>query len=329
MDACQPTLLDAELERRASMTRRGEFLARLGAEVPWDRLERLVAPFYHSPRPGAGGRPPVPLPVMLRMYVLSVAYSLSDRACQDECNDSAAARAFVGLGQRDAPDETTLCKFRHLLESEGLGERMLAEVNAALAERGLGISAGTIVDATFVESPSSTKNRQKARDPEAHSAKKGNSWHFGYKAHVGVDAGSGTVHTLVVTAANASDVAEAHSLVREGDERVWADAGYVGVQKREEVVGDPALSRVEWLVARRRSTVAEGQRPYERDLSSVRSRVEHPFHVVKDIFRLRKVRYRGLRKVGNLLFAAFALANLVLARRRPRKCMPPASPAAT
>ena len=325
MDACQPTLLDAELERRASMTRRGELLARLDAEVPWDRLERLVAPHCHSPRPGAGGRPPAPLPVMLRTYVLSVAYSLSDRARQDECNDSAAARAFVGLGQRDAPDETALCKFRHLLESEGLGERMLAEVNAALAERGLGISAGTIVDAAFVESPSSTKNRDRSRDPEAHSARKGQSWHFGYKAHVGADADSGTVHTLAVTAANVSDVPEAHALVRAGDERVWADAGYVGVEKRGEVAGNPALSRVEWLVARRRSAVAEADRPHERDLSSVRSRVEHPFHVPKDIFRLRKVRYRGLAKVSNLLFAAFALANLVLARREPRRCAPPAA----
>ena len=325
MTGCQPSLLDAELLRRSSLTRRGAFLAGLEEAVPWGRLEALVAPFYAEGRPGRAGRPPVPLAVMLRMYIVSVVYDLSDRACQDECNDSAAVRSFVGLGERDAPDETTLCKFRHLLEENGLGEAMLAEVNAELAERGAAVSRGTIVDATFVESPSSTKNGERARDPEAHQARKGNNWHFGYKAHIGVDADSGTVHTLSVTAANVSDVSEAHALVREGDERVWADAGYTGVARRPEVAGDEGLSKVEWLVARKRSAVTEELRPYERALSSVRSRVEHAFHVVKCVFGIRKVRYRGLRKVSNLLGAAFALANLVLARREPRRCAPPAA----
>lgn len=325
MTGCQPSLLDAELLRRSSLTRRGAFLACLEEAVPWGRLEALVAPFYAEGRPGRAGRPPVPLAAMLRMYIVSVVYDLSDRACQDECNDSAAVRSFVGLGERDAPDETTLCKFRHLLEENGLGEAMLAEVNAALAERGAAVSRGTIVDATFVESPSSTKNGEGARDPEAHQARKGNNWHFGYKAHIGVDADSGTVHTLEVTAANVSDVSEAHALVREGDERVWADAGYTGVARRPEVAGDEGLSKVEWLVARKRSAVTEELRPYERALSSVRSRVEHAFHVVKCVFGIRKVRYRGLRKVSNLLGAAFALANLVLARRAPRRCAPPAA----
>ena len=323
MTGCQPSLLDAELPRRSSLTRRSEFLAGLEGAVPRGRLEALVAPFYAEGRPGRAGRPPVPLGTMLRMHIVSVVYDLSDRACQDECNDSAAVRSFVGLGERDAPDETTLCKFRHVLEDNGLGEAMLSEVNAALAERGTAVSKGTIVDATFVESPSSTKNAAKARDPEAHSSRKGNNWHFGYKAHVGVDADSGTVHALEVTAANVSDVAEAHALVRPGDERVWADAGYAGVAKRPEVEGDGALSGVEWLVARKRSAVTEELKPYERELSSVRSRVEHAFHVVKCVFGIRKVRYRGLRKVSNLLGAAFALANLVLARRAPRRCAPP------
>lgn len=309
MYGCQPSLLDAELLRRPSLTRRGEFLSGLEGAVPWGRLEALVAPFYAEGRPGRSGRPPVPLAAMLRMYIASVVYDLSDRACQDERDDSAAVRPFVGLGERDAPDETTLCKFRHLLEENGLGEAMLAEVNAALAERGMAVSKGTIVDVTFAGSPFSTKNAAKARDPEAHSSRKGNNWHFGYKAHVGVDADSGAVHTLSVTAANVADISEAHALVREGDERVWADAGYTGVAKRDEVRGDPALSRVQWLVARKRSMVTDDLRPYERALSSVRSRVEHAFHVVKCIFGIRKVRYRGLRKVSNLLGAAFALAT--------------------
>ena len=323
MPGCQPTLLDEELKRKASLTRRGAFLAGLEEAVPWGRLERLVGPLYFEQRAGRAGRPAVPLPVMLRMYLVSVVYSLSDRACQDECNDSASVRSFVGLGERDAPDETTLCKFRHLLEDNGLGGRMLAEVNAALAERGAAVSRGTIVDATFVEAPSSTKNASGSRDPEAHQGKKGNAWHFGYKAHIGVDADSGLVHTVEVTAANVSDVARACALVRPGDEEAWADSGYTGVAKREEVASDPALSRVVWHVAAKRSKVSEAERPFERALSSVRSRVEHPFHVVKDLFGVRKVRCRGLAKAAHLMSVAFALANLVLARRAPRRCVAP------
>ena len=323
MPGCQPTLLDEELKRKAALTRRGAFLAELGEAVPWDRLEGLVAPLYYGGRAGRAGRPAVPLPVMLRMYLVSVVYNLSDRACQDECNDSASVRSFVGLGERDAPDETTLCKFRHLLEGNGLGDRFLAEVNAALAERGARVSRGTIVDATFVEAPVSTKNASGSRDPEAHQGKKGNTWHFGYKAHIGVDADTGLVHTVEVTAANVSDVAEAHLLVRAGDEEAWADSGYTGVAGRPEVASDPALARVEWHVAARRSKVAEECRPFEKALSSVRSRVEHPFHVVKDLFGVRKVRCRGLAKAAHLMAVAFALANLLLARRAPRRCVAP------
>ena len=323
MPGCQPTLLDEELKRKASLTRRGAFLAGLEEAVPWGRLERLVSPLYFGDGAGRAGRPAVPLPVMLRMYLVSVVYSLSDRACQDECNDSASVRSFVGLGERDAPDETTLCKFRHLLEDNGLGERMLSEVNAALAERGHAVSRGTIVDATFVEAPSSTKNRSGERDPEAHQAKKGQNWHFGYKAHVGVDADSGLVHTVEVTAANVSDVSLARDLVRPGDSDVWADAGYTGVAKRPEVASDPALSNIAWHVAAKRSKVREEDRPYEHELSSVRSRVEHAFHVLKDLFGIRKVRCRGLAKASCLMHVAFAMANLVLARRRPRRCLAP------
>ena len=323
MPGCQPTLLDEELKRKASLTRRGAFLAELGEAVPWGRLERLVAPLYFEEGARRAGRPAVPLPAMLRMYLVSVVYNLSDRACQDECNDSASVRSFVGLGERDAPDETTLCKFRHLLEEGGLGARILDEVNAALAERGAAVSRGTIVDATFVEAPASTKNREGARDPEAHQGKKGNTWHFGYKAHIGVDADSGLVHTVEVTAANVSDVAEAHLLVRAGDEEAWADSGYTGVAKRPEVASDPGLSRVEWHVAAKRSKVAEADRPFERALSSVRSRVEHPFHVMKDRFGIRKVRCRGLAKAAHLVAVALALANLLLARRAPRRCVAP------
>ena len=323
MPGCQPTLLDEELKRKASLTRRGAFLAELEASVPRGRLERLAAPFYFEEGARRAGRPAVPLPVMLRMYLVSVVYSLSDRACQDERDDSASVRSFVGLGERDAPDETALCKFRHLLEDNGLGARILDEVNAALAERGAAVSRGTIVDATFVEAPVSTKNREGARDPEAHRGKKGNSWHFGYKAHIGVDADTGLVHTVDVTAANVSDVARAFALVRPGDGEAWADSGYTGVAKRPEVASDPGLARVEWHVAAKRSRVAEADRPFERALPGVRSRVEHPFHVLKDLFGIRKVRCRGLAKAAHPVAVAFALANLLLARRAPRRCVAP------
>lgn len=214
MAPTQPTFADLELQGARRKTRKAAFLEELDRAVPWGRLLALLAPAYPE---GRRGRPPVGAEPMLRMYLLAVCYDLSDQAAEDEVADSAAARAFVGRAGADAPDATTLCRFRHLLEDNGLGEAVLAEVNAALAERGAAVSRGTIADATFVEAPVSTKNREGARDPEAHQGKKGNNWHFGYKAHMGVDADTGLVHTVDVTAANASDVARAFALVRPGD----------------------------------------------------------------------------------------------------------------
>lgn len=320
MNPMQPTFADLELQGARRRTRKAEFLERLDAEVPWGRLLALIAPLYPE---GRRGRPPVGAERMLRMYLLAVCYDLSDRAAEDEVADSAAARAFVGCAGADAPDATTLCKFRHMLEENGLGARVFEEVGAALAERGARLSRGTIVDATFIDAPSSTKNASGSRDPEACQGKKGNTWHFGYKAHIGVDADSGLVHTVDVTAANAADISRAHALVRPGDQEVWADSGYTGVAKRGEVAGDPGLSRVEWHVAAKRSRVTEADRPFERALSSVRSRVEHPFRVVKGLFGIRKVRYRGLAKATHLMRVAFAMANLLLARRAPRRCTAP------
>ena len=266
----------------------------------------------HYPKPG-NGRPPVPLGTMLRMHVVQVAFTLSDEGTEDALWDSAAARSFVGCGDA-VPDATTLCRFRSLLAANGLGRALLDELNASLEAEGLRMSAGTIVDATFVEAPSSTKNARKQRDPEAHQAKKGQNWHFGFKAHVGVDAMTGTVHTLEVTAANARDLACAASLVRPGDADVWADSGYTGVSKWVE--GTPAAS-ARWHVARRKKSVPEAERPQESMLASVRSRVEHAFHALKDLVGLRRTRYRGLSKVTDQLCAAFAVASCLLASRRP------------
>ena len=316
MALAQPTFSDLEASS-GRMTRRRRFLELLDSRIPWDAWAARVEPFY--PRAG-GGRPPVPLRTMLRMYVVQVAFQLSDEGTEDALWDSAAARSFVGCGDA-VPDATTLCRFRSLLSSNGLGRALFEELNASLAAEGLRMSAGTIVDATFVEAPSSTKNARRARDPEAHQAKKGQNWHHGFKAHVGLDAEAGTVHTLEVTAANVSDLAKAAALVREGDSDVWADAGYVGVAGW---VGGTPAEAARWHVARRKRSVPEGEGPAESMLASVRSRVEHAFHALKDLVGLRKTRYRGLAKVTDQLYSAFALCNCLLASRRPPLQGPPA-----
>jgi IS5 family transposase len=317
----QPTFSDLELAASGRTTRRQAFLDRLEGAVPWERWERACERV--RPRPGGRGRPAVPTSVLLRMYVLQVAFNLSDVGAEEALLDSRSMAAFVGCGA-DVPDSTTLCRFRHAVEGAGVGRELFRTLNESLAESGARMSGGTIVDATFVEAPSSTKNASSGRDPEAHQAKKGNNWHFGYKAHIGVDAETGLVHSLETTAANVADVAEAHLLVRPGDETVWADAGYTGVAARDEVAGDPALAGVEWRVAMRRSKVTEEQKPGERALASARAKVEHAFHVLKDQLGHRKTRYRGLAKNDNALAVAFALANALLADRGPRPFGPPA-----
>lgn len=318
----QMSLSDYEYSTSRRVTRRQRFLEQLDARVPWERWEALVEPFY--PKPG-NGRPPVELATMLRMYVVQVAFQLSDEGTEDALVDSRAVRAFVGC--EEPPDATTLCRFRRLVEDNRLGEAMFAELNAALAEEGVGISAGTIVDATFVESPSSTKNARKERDPEARQGRKGGVWHFGYKAHAGVDAESGTVHTLEVSPANESDLAHAYGLLRAGDEALWGDAGYVGLGGRPEFAGDAqgkGTAGMELHVARRRGSVPPSEKPSEGLVASTRSRVEHAFHALKDLIGLRKTRYRGIAKVSNQLHVAFALANCLLAGRRPPLQGPPA-----
>ena len=314
----QTSFADLEAAGQRRRSRRERFLEAMDGIVPWGEWVALIEPHYPD---GRRGRRPVGCERMLRMYLIQVWFHLSDEGCEDAVLDSRAMQRFVGIDlmSEQVPDATTLLRFRHLLEEHGLGKRMLSELASALEERGVMMQGGTIVDATFVESPSSTKNRERSRDPEAHQAKKGSNWHFGYKAHVGVDAGTGLVHTVSVTAANVADATEAHRLLRPGDRFCYADAGYAGVAKRPEVAGDPALSGVEWRVARRRSKVAGWDHPevswergIERALARVRSRVEHPFHVVKDVFGLRKTRYRGLVKNRNQICVAFALADLCL-----------------
>ena len=287
--------------------------------MPWARLVALIEPFYPK---GERGRPPIGIERMLRVYFLQQWYALGDAALEDTLYDSRAMRAFIGDGP--VPDATTLLKFRHLLEAHDLPQRLFAEINALLSERGQFLREGTIVDATILSAPPSTKNKTRERDPEMHQTKKGNAWHFGMKAHVGVDLGTGLVHTVVGTAANVSDVSQAHHLLHGEEKLRLGDAGYQGVEKRPEMIA--RFGRLPWTVAAKRGKIramAEGRLKaltlaVEKTKAQMRALVEHPFHVLKNLFGHRKTRYKGLAKNTAQLHTLFALANLVLVGRTLR-----------
>ena len=276
--------------------------------------------FY--PKGTGRGRPPIGLERMLRMYVAQQCFGLSDEGMEDAIYDSQSIRRFVGidLARESAPDATTLLKFRRLLEEHGLTRTLFETINAHLADKGLMMREGTIVDASIIAAPPSTKNRANARDPEMHQTRKGKQWYFGMKAHIGTDAESGLVHTIVGTAANVADVTQANELLHGSETDVLGDAGYQGVEKREE---NKALD-VRWHVAMRpgkrrvlpMDRLGRLMEQYEHAKARMRAKVEHPFHVVKNLFRHRKTRYRGLAKNTAQLFSLFGLANLVMARRR-------------
>ena len=252
---------------------------------------------------------------MLRIHCVQLFYNLSDPGMEDLLYEAESVRRFIGLSLTEAlPDETTILNFRHLLERHELGKGLLEEINAHLESQGLRLREGTIVDASIIEAPSSTKNRSGERDPEMHQTKKGNQWHFGMKAHIGVDADTGIVHSLSATAANVHDVTEAHGLLHGGETQVWCDAGYQGVHKREENLG----REVEWQVAmrpgkRRKLDPGSEEALAEKRKASVRAKVEHPFLKVKRVFGYAKVRYRGLAKNTERLALLFGLGNLLTA----------------
>ena len=323
----QTSFASLEFAGKKRRTRREKFLGEMERVVPWQRLTALIEPHY--PSSGRVGRPPIGVPRMLRMYFLQQWYSLSDEGLEDAIYDSQAMREFIGidLSREQVPDATTLLKFRRKLEDNKLTEVIFKEVAAHLSERGLLMREGTMVDATIIAASPSTKNKDKARDPEMHQTKKGNQWHFGMKAHTGVDAESGLVHSVHATAANESDVAHTHELLHGRETRVHADAGYTGVDKREEIkqAQDQGSIRkdITWHVAAKRGKVQElPEGPLkeltvmvERKKAQIRARVEHPYHVIKNLFHYKKVSYRGLAKNAARLFAQFALVNLVLAKR--------------
>jgi IS5 family transposase len=318
----QISFADAEYAAKKRVTRRERFLGEMERVVPWAALLGVLAPHYYPGSEGRPGRPPIGLERMLRMYFLQQWFGLSDEGLEDAIYDSQALRGFLGidLGREAVPDATTLLGFRHLLEQQGLTELIFETVNAGLRERGLMLSKGTITDATIIAAPPSTKNREKARDPEMHQSKKGNQWHFGMKAHIGADADSGLVHSLSCTAANVADVNETEHLLHGQEDCVFGDAGYLGADKREGLKERP----VRWHIAMKRGklkAMAEGAlkeltRRAERLKAQIRARVEHPFHVVKNLFGHRKVRYKGLKKNTAHCFTLFALANLVIAKKR-------------
>jgi IS5 family transposase len=319
----QISFAEAECAGKKRVTRRQRFLTEMDSVVPWVRLLAALEPYYPK---GARGRPPIGLERMLRIYFLQQWYGLSDEGLEDALYDSIAMRAFVGinLAVENVPDATTLLKFRRLLLKHDLTRRLFDVIGISLCERGLMMKEGTLVDATIIEAPSSTKNAEKQRDPEMHQTKKGNEWHFGMKAHIGVDADSGLVHSVVGTAANESDVSQAHALLHGHEQLAFGDAGYAGVHKREEMQG----AAVKWHVAIKRGKIKamrEGALKElliaaERTKAQIRARVEHPFHVIKNLFGHRKVRYKGLAKNTAQLLSLFALANLVLAKKSLLSC---------
>ncbi|MDO9253620.1 MAG: IS5 family transposase [Hydrogenophaga sp.] len=299
-------------------TRKAIFLDQMDRVVPWSRLVDLIAPYYPA---GRTGRPPFELETMLRTHFLQQWFNLSDPAMEEAFFDTPLYREFVGLADNvRLPDESTILRFRHRLEKHALAVKILVEVNAVLSERGLMLKEGSAVDATLIAAPSSTKNKDKARDPEMHSSQKGNQWHFGMKAHIGVDADSGLVHTVRCTSGNAHDITQAHRLLHGHEKSVWADAGYQGVEKRPGA--DP---NVAWHVAMRPGkrktlknaggTMGDMLDKAEKLKAGVRAKVEHPFRVIKRQFGFARVRYKGLAKNAAQIATLFALSNVWMARQ--------------
>ncbi len=307
----QKTLANAStFEKYKKPTKREKFLAEMERVVPWKELYSLIEPFY----PKAGkGRPPVGLERMLRIHFLQSWFNLSDPGAEEALYDMESLRRFVGidLGNEPVPDETTICKFRHLLEAHGLGERIFQEVNAHLEEKGLRLSEGTIMDATIINAPSSTKNQDRKRDPDMHSTKKGNQYYFGMKIHVGVDRESRTVHSLVTTPANVHDSKMVEDILHGEENAVFGDSAYMG--KTEEIAkkAPGALDLTQTRGTKNRK-LTEEEKETNRLLSKTRSRGEHIFLIAKRIFGFSKVRYKGLAKNTNFVFA---LSNLYMVRR--------------
>jgi len=308
------TSLTNSFEKFRKKTRKEQFLDDMETIIPWKELCEAIEPFY--PNPQGAGRRPIGIERMLRIYFLQHWFNLSDPAAEEALYDSRAMRQFVGidLGEEPAPDETTICKFRHLMEGHNLGDRLFYLVNQYLQENGLKVNRGTIVDASIINAPSSTKNKKKQRDPDMHQTRKGNQWYFGMKAHIGVDSKTKLIHSVVATPANVHDSAVLGDLLHGDESRVWGDSAYAG---QSGVIADHAPRAKDFTHNKgsRYVTLSETDRARNRSKSKVRAKVEHIFGVMKGRFGFTKVRYKGLAKNAHHLFVSCALVNLVMAKK--------------
>lgn len=307
----QKTFSELEYDSKKRKTRREKFLDRMEELIPWKRLQKRIVPYYAK---GLRGRKPYPLSVMFRIHCVQLFYNVSDPAMEDMLYEIESVRRFVGLSLSDSiPDETTILNFRHLLETHDLGEKLFQDVNKHLAKQGFMLKEGTIVDASIISAPSSTKNQDGTRDPEMHQTKKGNEWHFGMKMHIGTDSELGLAHSLTTTAANVHDLNVADQLLHGAEEAIWADSGYQGIEKREE----HRRRQVAWHIAmrpgqRRLLDPDSSEAQAEKAKASIRAKVEHPFRYVKRMFGYDKVRYRGLKKNTQRLALLLGFTNLLI-----------------
>lgn len=322
----QTSFASQEYANKGRRTRREKFLNEMQVIVPWDSLLAVIEPHYPK---GERGRPPIGCLRMLRIYFLQQWYGLADEMLEDNLYDITSLREFVGidLGCETVPDATTLLKFRHLLEQNDLTAKMLQAINTDLGKRGLLMRSGTIVDATLIAAPSSTKNKDKSRDPEMHSTKKGNNHYFGMKAHIGVDAESGVVHTVTTTAANVHDITQATNLIHGQETDVYGDSGYRGIEQRDEAQDADVNWHIAMMPSKRQAIkaakvqagstgkLAQTIDQIEKLKASIRAKVEHPFHIIKNLFKYKKVSYKGIAKNAARHIILFALANLVIVKK--------------
>jgi IS5 family transposase len=318
----QQTFTDIEYSNRKHLTKRDEFLKIMNDIIPWDEWVAFIKPVYFDNKVG---RPARGIEIMLRMFLLQAWFNLSDEAVEDAVYDSYAMRSFMNIDfmTEQVPDATTLCKFRKLLVDNDIAKILFNAISGCLEEHGHMMRGGTVVDATIIEAPTSTKNLERKRDPEMHQTKKGNQWHFGMKTYIGVDAGSGYIHSVTATAANEHDITQAHDLIRDDDEVVYGDAGYTGIEKRDEIASDPHTSQIEYRINRRpgklnklpEGLAREFEKYLERRKSSVRSKVEYAFLMLKRQFGYRKTVYRGITKNLHRIQILLCSANLLMCAR--------------
>ena len=310
----QKSFSELEYDNKKRKTRREKFLERMDALIPWKRLEKRIRRYY--PKIGRG-RHPYPLSVMLRIHCVQLFYNLSDPAMEDMLYEIESVRRFVGVKlSGPIPDETTILNFRHRLEKHSFGKKLFDEINTHLDEQGLILKEGTIIDASIIAAPTSTKNKERMRDPEMHQVKKGNAWYFGMKMHIGTDDELGLVHSVTGTAANVHDITEAENLLHGDEARVRGDAGYRGIEKRPEHQHRETAWHISMMPGKRRQLRPESMvARREKKKASIRAKVEHPFWYVKQMFNYRKVRYRGLKKNTERILLLLGFANLLIGDR--------------